>query len=321
MKVKYRAEARFATTHVDLHGDRLTKSALEGMVKQMSEAEEPQWMYMEHDTTLPPIGRVVGARLVQLEDGEYAVDGEMEIYRVDSYGDVAESDIDTTLSNADVMFQRSLPPEGPPGIEIFYDPLNYDTEMVEQFMEETSEVLSVEARPLLRKALTPLSILIVAIVTPISLFAKGFFTEMGKDAYGFLRKKLVDLVKSRKPMDPPALIFHLPMPEFEIVVEGSIRSDNEKVLIASADLVQRLHTVATALLRRNRPHFFSKVTYLLNPETMDWEINYLITDTGAIILGPSYKGPKKKMMRDWIMSNFGEEGARTGMSFAGEARP
>lgn len=320
MKVEYRAKARLATTHVDLHGDRFAKSALEGMVRQLSEAEGPQWMYMEHDTTLPPIGRVVGARLVQLEDGEYAVDGEIEIYSVDSYGGLAESEVDTTLSNADVVFQRSLLPEGPAEIEISYDPLNYGTEMVEQFVEETSEVLPVKTRPLIRKALTPLSILTVLIATPVSLFSKGFFTEMGKDAYGLLKKKLVKLVKSRKPMDTPALIFHLPMPELEIVVEGSIRSENDKVLIASADLVQRLHTVATALLRRNRPHFFSKVTYLLNPETVDWEINYLITRTGGIILGPSYKGAKKRMMRDWIRSNFGEEGKRTGMSSTGEVR-
>jgi len=285
----------------------------------MLEAEEPQWMYVEHDTTLPPIGRVVGARLVQLEDGEYAVDGEIEIYSVDSYGALAESDLDTTLSDADVAFERSLPPEGAPEIEILYDPLNYDTKMVEQFMEETSEVISVKATSVIRKAVTPLSILIVLIATPISLFSKGFFAEMGKDAYGFLKRKLVDLVKSRKPMDTPTLVFHLPMPEFGIEVEGSIRSDNDKVLIASADLVQRLHVIATALLRRNRPHFFSKVTYLLNPETMDWEINYLITKTGSIILGPSYKGPKKKMMRDWIRSHFDEEETRTGMSVAGEA--
>lgn len=319
MEVEYHAKARLATTHVDLHGDRFTKSALESMIRQLSEAEGPQWMYMEHDTTLPPIGRVLDVRLVQLEDGEYAVDGEIEIYNADSYGALAESDVDTTLSNADVVFQRSLLPEGPPEIEICYDPLNYDTEMVEQFVEETSEVLPVKTRPLIRKALTPLSILIVLIATPISLFSKGFFTEMGKDVYGFLKKKLVHLVKLRKPMDTPTLIFHVPMPEFEIVVEGSIRSDNDKVLIASADLLQRLHTLATALLRRNRLHFFSKVTYLLNPETMDWEINYLITRTGAIILGPSYKGPKKKMMRDWIRSHFGEEGASTGMSLTGEA--
>ena len=70
--------ARFATTHVDRHGDRMLLSALESLVESTSHQYLP--VIYNHDPRTPPILRISGARIVSLGGGEYAVDGEIELF-------------------------------------------------------------------------------------------------------------------------------------------------------------------------------------------------------------------------------------------------
>src|SRR6266571_15652 len=72
------ATARFASTHVDKQGEALALEALHDMVQQINSCYLP--MGLEHDPRVPPIGRVSSAQVVRLEDGEWAVDGDVEIF-------------------------------------------------------------------------------------------------------------------------------------------------------------------------------------------------------------------------------------------------
>ena len=56
-----------ATTHVDRHGERLTRSALESLVRQLRANYIP--IGFEHDPRFPPLGRMIDATVVELPDG------------------------------------------------------------------------------------------------------------------------------------------------------------------------------------------------------------------------------------------------------------
>ena len=45
-----------ATTHLDKTGERFSKEKLEAIAREVSEDPQRQYMYWEHETTLPPIG-------------------------------------------------------------------------------------------------------------------------------------------------------------------------------------------------------------------------------------------------------------------------
>jgi len=68
--------AIFATTHVDSHGDQLTKEALEDMVTQ-SRSKHIR-VTPEHDPRTPPIGRVVHSKHVELDDGDHGAESTLE---------------------------------------------------------------------------------------------------------------------------------------------------------------------------------------------------------------------------------------------------
>lgn len=51
------------TTHVDLHGDRMSLSVLESLASQIKERYLP--ININHDIRIPPVGRVVDAEVVK----------------------------------------------------------------------------------------------------------------------------------------------------------------------------------------------------------------------------------------------------------------
>lgn len=77
-----------ATTHLDKHNCRIAKEALESAVKDINEGIYAIGVGIEHDFSIMPIGKVISGKLVELEDGEYGLEIEQELfeqYQVYSY--------------------------------------------------------------------------------------------------------------------------------------------------------------------------------------------------------------------------------------------
>lgn len=73
-----------ATTHIDRHGDKIEKEALETLVQAINTQESAIAVSVEHDGLVMPIGKVLKGNLVQLPDGEFAVTTVQEIFDVHS---------------------------------------------------------------------------------------------------------------------------------------------------------------------------------------------------------------------------------------------
>jgi hypothetical protein len=78
---------RLSTTHLDKQGERMSLQALQTMRDQTNEQIIP--MGVEHDPRIPPQGRVLYAEIVELKDGEYALEGVAEIFDED-YSNIEE---------------------------------------------------------------------------------------------------------------------------------------------------------------------------------------------------------------------------------------
>lgn len=175
-----RYRAIMSTTHVDLHGERMSLEALNSFVQSVREKYLP--ININHDDRCPPVGRVVGAEIVKLPDGEYAVQGIMEAFEpsdtIESLaGDgrkipVLDKDIQRFLAHYDRSFSDS---EG------------------KALIQTLEELSGQEPVFTMKKALEPVSILIIA--TGIFVFGsigQGFFKKLGEDLYLKLKNVLVE---------------------------------------------------------------------------------------------------------------------------------
>lgn len=180
-----RPKITLATSHLDRHRERFTKEALESMVRQSNEKIIP--LGIEHDPRIPPQGRILEANLVQLPDGEFAVEGIPEFFEdgKEHYSDVGNREIPlrrNELGTFKIISDRTLAPEHLPDVNELCSILNNAAHEKE-----------------IKKAFEPLSIFTIAGAFILGGVANGFLGAIGQDAYDSLKIKLKKLFNSPTP--------------------------------------------------------------------------------------------------------------------------
>lgn len=194
-------QCRMVTTHVDLHGERFALEALESMRDHIRSSYLP-FIY-NHDPRCPPLGRVFSAEIVRLEDGEHALDAEVEMF---------ESGPLPALADNRSIAMRTLPTDG------FH--LTVDRTFSEpEFGESVDAIVRLFKTPPqleVKKALEPIAVLgITAGVFVVGKFAGAFFSHLGNRAAVALSTRLKDIFR-RKRADQTSLLRF----EFEFMHEG-----------------------------------------------------------------------------------------------------
>lgn len=176
-----------ATSHVDLHGERISPEALEDMACQIREQYLP--MHIEHDIRYPPVSRVVSAEVIKLQDGEYALVGTAELFE--------ESDSPESLAGDG----RKIPimDQDIQTIAVEYD-RTFSSEEGQMLLRELSQISAENEKPkeIVKKAFEPVSTLIIlAGVFIVGSIAKGFFSKLGSDLYERFNGALVKYYQKR----------------------------------------------------------------------------------------------------------------------------
>lgn len=70
-------KGRLCTTHKDSLGDKFTLQDLENFDKF---TDSNTFLNREQDTSQKPVGKILTHKIVKLDDGEYAIEAEIEIY-------------------------------------------------------------------------------------------------------------------------------------------------------------------------------------------------------------------------------------------------
>jgi hypothetical protein len=158
-------------------GVTITREAVESTVEQLQRGPVPS--FIEHDHTLPPIGRVVGGRIVELENGEIAAESMMEIFEETSPASIhSESQFDDAVLHA-----RPVVAVGGP-VEIVVDQRSYHVADLEALAETgrlAGEIVVQDSA--VRFSAGPDPLLVIALGSggvAWGWFAKGFFTRLGE---------------------------------------------------------------------------------------------------------------------------------------------
>jgi hypothetical protein len=147
-----------STTHVDRHGTKMSKEALESAIDLINGSVKPR-LGLEHDMTLPPLGRINDAEVIQGDDGEHYLVGHYEYYEKreaislkDGSILIKEKFIDETHKFAEVE------KDAPDITRILFDRVNFEEyEDADKFIEELKEETEVEfsSIEIMRKSFIP----------------------------------------------------------------------------------------------------------------------------------------------------------------------
>jgi hypothetical protein len=177
-------EIRLMTTHLDKHGERFSLEALESFKMQIESNIIPHGI--DHDPRIEPVGRLLTAKIVKLDDGEYALDGISEIFN--------------DLTNIEEITDRELVLHeySNDSLEIRSD-RSYSSEDDTKIINEISELMKCSKPPQkeVKKALDPLSIFWICGAFVIGGITNGFLNKLGSEAFDLLKSKLNKLLSKR----------------------------------------------------------------------------------------------------------------------------
>lgn len=235
-----KTKLRLATTHLDRHGERFTLGALETMVEQSNRQVIP--IGSEHDPRIPPLGRVIMTELVELEDGEFAVEGVAEIFDED-YENL------TDTGNREIPVRKYKK-----GTFNVVSDRNFRDEESKKDIEDLKSILNnAKTEEEIKKSLDPISILTIGGAFILGGIANGFFGEIGADAYRALKEKLKDIF-NRPTVEGQEKLF-----TFDTTITSGDKSVNVEVIITNptVDDIQKFFDEGIKQLDQVLPRHFN----------------------------------------------------------------
>lgn len=233
-----KAEITILTTHVDLHGDRFAPEALEDYAAKVNAGYLP--LMVEHDLRIPPIGRIAAATVVELEDGERAVRGTVEIFEGTDTEEILSGD----------GREIAIPRREYAAFGIEYD-RSYETDEGKEFLANLRALSpDVEAVPTVKKAVEPISTLTIAAgAFVLGGIATGFLGRIGEDLYLGLTTALVK--RFRRAEKPRLLDFRFSVTRGEQTIEIHLLLENPSGEEIEALLSSRFGEIDAFLNRIN----------------------------------------------------------------------
>lgn len=204
-----RVQGIATTTHVDLHGEAMTLSELEGFVRQVRECYIPAGV--EHDIRNPPMGRIVSGEVVRLPDGEHGLLVTEELYE----------STDTASSLAGDGRRMVTSCRETQGLAVMYD-RTFDSEAGRTLLADLASLTDGQEppRPGFKKALEPIPTLIMSAgIFLLGGVASGFLSRVGADAYDNLKAALRRYLSTEKPRERIfdfCMYVHAPRGEMEV---------------------------------------------------------------------------------------------------------
>lgn len=137
---------------------------------------------VEHDPRIAPLGRIRKARLIPMQDGQCAVEGDIEFF-----------DPEETIPLAGTQRAVALPSLEEPAIG--YD-RSYRDGVNQKIIRDVAKLLGSKPKQEFKKSLDPVSVLEILGLFIIGQFSGGFLQKVGADVFDSVKSKLKTLTKT-----------------------------------------------------------------------------------------------------------------------------
>ncbi len=285
-----------ATTNLDRHNERFPKEVLEKIVDDINTSDTSIINTIEHDTTIPPCGKVIKAEIQLRDDGEYQVVATNEYFEEIEWLELNDG---TTIfkqgSKEDRRPFKNRYSELKDEYSIGVDWNNFEPKSdYKNYLEEVKNDSNVEFSNghFGRKSYIPDPEIIIGIVKILGtyLIAKKGLEKIGDKVgdiaaeetekfYRFVKSAVLNGVKYLKPANRAnTYVFVIyPEPLIEFVAKTK---DAEKVI--SALKIEKLDSALDNVAELINRFGATRVQYILD-EAGEWKFNYLLTNEGEVI--------------------------------------
>ena len=219
----------------------MSLSDLEDMVKKITEGIIS--VDVEHDPRKIPVGRIISAKIIELEDGEYGVEGIIEFF------DLKNDELTDTGTRQLVIRDFSSS-----DFTVCYDKSFNNQDNIKD-IEDLCLILNTTNRYCeIKKALEPISTITIAASFFLGSITSGFLEKIGIDAYQLLKKKIWDISKRKQKENSDILYI------FEFTIFTNNLNRNVQLLIYNPSNIDIELAIACFLkLDEILPIIFSKI--------------------------------------------------------------
>jgi hypothetical protein len=284
-----------STAQRDRHGNRLTLESLESMLVAMRGVTRPA-LNVEHDPVLPPLGQLIDGWVEPTSDGEYRLIVEAEVYENMYRGEMPDGTVLVKQEGGeDGLPFAAVCHTAPASPVIGYDRANFVSQAaLDHFLADLRSCTQVpfEHEESVRWSLIPDPLLIFTFGQAVCAYLLGrkvtdkLADEIGSDLasfYTLVKTTLRTYAAYARPRSrPKTYVFRIPgHPHVEFVARSARPATVMRAIVVdnlTAPLAQAKELAAGLQA--------DKVQFLLN-SSGEWELNYLLTQTGAVIGSPA----------------------------------
>ena len=307
-----------ATSGKDRHNQQIPEKELLEIVQKINEENASMRIGIEHDPTLLPIGKIVKAKMISINENEIAIEAEIDEFindfnkMIGPYGDtwyMGESKLDTRP-----FVQNTHDYKG--NILFSINPIYFQNRDFE-FVKRTLEQEQIKVEENVQKAFSPEVQLVIEVVERLMVFLLlKKSTEKITDAIADDIVKLYSLLKKGIGLFFNNICEHCK----KVVVLSASNSPIELVVSANdADLVINAYEKLEKMdiqseIQKYETHFgdkIDKIQYLYTKEDEEWKVNYFTTKSGKSV------GTEKCYLRATTMYNKVLNSPTAGFSISG----
>lgn len=277
-----------ATTHIDKHNCMIAKEALEDAVKDINEGLYAIGVGIEHDSTIMPIGKVISGKMVKLDDGEYGIEIEQELFdKYQVFSDDTGEKWYIAKSQRDIRPFADTQAEDIHNIKVSIDPVNFSKTDCEKLINFYKKECLFDTEYFMRKSVIPDPEIIFTLVagTIAAMTGKKITEHITDDIvklYELIKKAVLKTVKCCRQSYRP--ITYVIKENTSYLMELVVVTEIPDILFEALQN-EKLSQIEAKIetFTNNFNVDIAKVQCLYNIEGQEWIVNYVSTRDGKVI--------------------------------------
>lgn len=277
-----------ATTRIDKHNCIIAKEALEDAVKDINEGLYAIGVGIEHDSTIMPIGKVISGKMVKLDDGEYGIEIEQELFdKYQVFSDDTGEKWYIAKSQRDIRPFADTQAEDIHNIKVSIDPVNFSKTDCEKLIDFYKKECLFDTEYFMRKSVIPDPEIIFTLVagTIAAMTGKKITEHITDDIvklYELIKKAVLKTVKCCRQSYRP--ITYVIKENTSYLMELVVVTEIPDILFEALQN-EKLSQIEAKIetFTNNFNVDIAKVQCLYNIEGQEWIVNYVSTRDGKVI--------------------------------------
>lgn len=310
-----------ATTGKDRHNQLIPEEELLVITQKINEGNASIRLGVEHDPTLLPIGKIVKAKMISINENEIAIEAEIDEF-INDFDKMMGPCGDTWYMGESKLYTR-------PFVQNTYDykgnilfsinPIYFQNQDFE-FIKRTLEQEEIKVEENVQKAFSPEVQLVIEVVEGLLfflLFKKS--TDKITDAiaddivklYSLLKKGISLFFNNISKHCKKVVVLSAPNSPIELVV----CADDANLVINAYEKLEKLDIQSE--IQKYETYFgdtIDKIQYLYTKEDNEWKVNYFTTKSGKSV------GTEKCYLRATTMYNKVLNSPAAGFSISGSIK-